>query len=195
MRDLLFDVPWWLPTILAIIGLALHARGHRRPNRRLREAGAAVVLLAVVWALVSYLVDTPKEICRKQTRELVRSVVARDWKTFDDLLSSSVRFVFTGSSWRIEGHDTLSSAIKADIEQIDLKSATITAINAAEADAAVTVTITVWSNQDFTLDRPIDSEWEMEWRQVGSAWKLQEIRALRVAGVKAEQVRGSLRQH
>jgi len=192
MRDLLFSVPWYLPTITAIIGLALLVNGNSRQNARLRNAGGLVILLAAGWATMSYLVDTPKEICEKQTRQFVRAVADREWPTFDGMMEPGVDFKFVGSPWQIEGRDNLSGAVKADIEQIGLKSATAADVTAANKGNAITVAMKVWSNQDYTLGTPLDSEWELDWRDTAGHWLLHEIRALRVSGVKPEEVRGSL---
>ena len=111
---------------------------------------------------MSYLVDTPKEICEKQTRQFVRAVVERDWPTFDGMMESGIDFKFVGIPWQIEGRDNLSGAVKADIEQIGLKSATATDVTAADAEGAITVAMKVWSNQDYTMGTPLDSEWELD---------------------------------
>ena len=195
MRDLLFSVPWYLPAITGIIGLALLVNGNRRQNIRLRNFGGIAILVAVGWAVMSYLVDTPKEICEKQTREFIKAVVDRDWPKFDAMMDPGIDFNFVGSSWKIEGRENLSGAVKADIEQIGLKSATATDVSAAETGDTIAVATKVWSNQDYTMNTPLDSEWEFEWRAEGNRWLLHEIRAVRVSGVKPEDVRGSLRKH
>jgi hypothetical protein len=195
MHDLLFSVPWYLPTATAIIGLALLVNGNSRQNARLRNAGGIVMLLAVGWAVMSYLVDTPKEICEKQARQFVKAVVGRDWPTFDGMMETGVDFKFVGSPWQIDGRDNLSGAVKADIEQIGLKSAAATDVTAADAGSTITVGMKVWSNQEYTMGTPLDSEWELDWRETGGHWLLHEIRAIRVSGVKPEEVRGSLRKH
>jgi hypothetical protein len=195
MRDLLFSVPWWLPTIIAIAGLALFVSGNRRQHDGLRKAGAGVMLFALAWAVVSYLVETPKEICQKQTRQFVQSVVDRNWKQFDGLMDPNVGFRFEGSSWQIDGRETLSSAVKADVEQIGLKSATITDMKAGENGDTVAVTIKLWSNQDFTMERPLDSEWEFDWTKSDGRWLLHQVRALRISGLEPQQIRGTLKVH
>jgi hypothetical protein len=192
MSDFLFSVPWYLPTVLGIIGLAVMISGNRRQNPRLRSAGLTIIALAIGWAVMSYLVDTPKETCQKQSRRFVQSVVDRDWKTFNDLMAPDVDFKFAGTSWQIAGKDTLSVAVKADVEQIGLKSATITDARAAETGSTVTVTMKVWSNQEISMERPIDSEWDFDWRESNGKWLLHEIRAIRVTGLNPDQVRGSL---
>ena len=194
MRDLLFSVPWWLPTIVAICGLALFVSGNRRQESRLRTIGVAVIGFAIVWALVSYLVETPKEICERQTRQYVRAVAERDWKTFDGLMEPGVNFS-DGSDWKITGRDTWAADVKAGADQIGLKSAAVTGLTVSESGDAVTTTIHVWSTQDVTMERPVDSDWELEWRQSGGHWLLHELRAVRVTGASLDQVRKMLRQH
>lgn len=194
MRDLLFSVPWYLPTLLAIIGLAIFVSGNRRQKPAMRAVGFGLIGLAILWAVVSYLVETPKEICERQTRQYVRAVVDRDWTTFDKLLEPGMRFT-DGSAWHIDGSDTWAQDVKSGADQIGLKGASITGLQATESQDTVTTTITVYSTQDLTLDRPVDSEWTLEWRQSNGRWLLHELKPLRVSGASLDQVRGMLRKH
>lgn len=194
MRDFFFDVPWWAPTLIFVIGIALFVSGNRRQKTNARTAGLAVIAVAVLWGLVSYLVDTPKEICQKQTRQFVRAVVDRDWPTFQRLMEPQADFQFVGSTWGIDGRDELLDAIKVDVDQIGLKGAHITSMQADETASAVTVKFRVYSTQDISLGQPLDSEWELEWRKPGNAWLLHEIRGLRVANIPPDMIRGSLRK-
>jgi hypothetical protein len=193
MRDLLFSVPWYLPTILGIVGLALFVSGNRRQKPQIRTAGVAVIGLAILWAVVSYLVETPKEICERQTRQYVRAVVDRDWPTFDRLMEPDVRFT-DGTDWQIAGRDTWAGDVKSGADQIGLKSASISSMNLDERPNAIIATITVYSTQDVTLERPIDSDWALEWRQSNGRWLLHELRPLRISGASLDQVRGMLRK-
>ena len=194
MRDLLFNVPWYLPTVLAIVGLALFVSGNRRQRAQVRTAGVALIGLAIVWAVVSYLVDTPKEICERQTRQYVRAVAEQDWKTFDGLMEPDVRFN-GGGDWHIDGSSNWAADVKAGAQQIGLKSANVTGLTMAESGNAVTATIHVWSTQDLTMDRPVDSDWELEWRPSGNKWLLHELRAIHVTGASLDEVRRDLNRH
>lgn len=194
MRDLLFSVPWYLPTLLVIVGLALFVSGNRRQKPQLRTSGVAVIGLAILWAVVSYLVETPKEICERETRQYVRAIVDRDWPTFDRLMEPAVRFT-DGTDWQIAGRDSWAADVKSGAEQIGLKGASISSLTVSEAGDAIITTITVYSTQDATLDRPVDSEWNFEWRRSGGQWLLHELRPVRVSGASLDQVRGMLRKH
>lgn len=194
MRDFLFDVPWWAPTLMVIIGVALLVSGNRRQKTGTRTAGLIILCLAILWGVVSYLVDTPKEISQKQTRQFVRSVVDRDWPTFQRLLEPQADFRFSGSDWKMEGRDTLVDSIKADVDQIGLKGAHITSMETDEAGERIVVRLRVFSVQDYSMGQPLDSEWEMEWHKAGGGWLLHEIRGMRVGNIPAEMIRGSLRK-
>jgi hypothetical protein len=193
MRDLLFSVPWYLPTLLAIIGLAVFVSGNRRQKPPVRTAGFAIIALAILWAVISYLVETPKEICERQTRQYVRAVVDRDWTTFDKLMQPNVRFT-DGSDWHIDGRDTWASDVKSGADQIGLKGAWISSLKLDQSKDSIIATITVDSTQDVTLDRPVDSDWTLEWRESNGRWLLHELKPLRVSGASLDQVRGMLRK-
>lgn len=193
MRDLLFSVPWYLPTLLAIVGLALFVSGNRRQKPPVRTAGVAVIGLAILWAVVSYLVDTPKEICERQTREYVRSVADRDWKTFDRLMEPGARLT-DGANQPVANQSNWSAEVKTGADQIGLKSVVITDLKAFETGEVVTTTIRVFTTQDLTMERPVDSDWELEWRPTGGRWLLHEIRAVHVEGASLDQVRGYMRK-
>ena len=195
MRDLLFDVPWYLPTVLGIIGLAVFVNGNRRQNRKLQNSGGIVVLIAVLWMMASYLVDTPKEICQKQTRQFVRSVVDRDWEMFDRLTGPAIGLSIVGSPVETETHADLTALVKAKADQVGLKSAGLTDVSAAQTGQTVTVSIRVFSTQQASMDQPVDSEWEIDWREASGRWLVHEIRAIRVANLPPDQVRGVLRLH
>ncbi len=192
MNDLLFAVPWWIPTLLGVIGVSVAVSGNRRQNERVRGWGLAVIGVAVGWAVMSYLVDTDKEKCTKLTKQFVQSVVTQDWKTFDNLLDANVAFRFEGSAWSIVGKDTLDNALRADIGHVGVESARITGSEARQEAGAVTVHISVWSVQKSTMEQAINSEWEMDWQKSGGRFLLREIRAVRVANLSADQIRGSL---
>jgi hypothetical protein len=192
MSDLLFDVPWWLVGLLLIVGMSVFVSGNRRQNPRIRESGAGLILLAVIWGAVSYLVDTDKEKCQKQSKQFVQSVVAQDWVTFDNLLDTDVAFRFSGSPWSIVGKDTLDHALRTDIHQIGVESARVSGIDAKQELGTVTVHLSVWSTQKSTMDQPLNSEWEFDWQKQADKWLLHEVRALRVANLSSEQIRASL---
>src|SRR5215213_6103461 len=87
MTDLLFDTPWWLPLLVAGVGVVLFVTGNRRVENKVRYAGLAVVALAGVLVAVSYLVDTPVETAERKTNEFVKAFNRQDWKAWEDILA------------------------------------------------------------------------------------------------------------
>lgn len=194
MSEFFFDVPWWALALIGTIGIALFVSGNRRQQSGRRTAGLAVIGVAILWGVVSYLVDTPIEICQNQTRQFVAAVVGRDWGTFTRLTAPQADFKFVGSSWEIDGRDKLVDSMKADIDQIGLKGAHITSMQPVQKPNAVVIRMRVYSIQDISLGEPLDSEWELEWRPAGKQWQLAEIRGIRVANIPSDYIRGSLRR-
>src|SRR5688572_31859403 len=86
MTDYLFDTPYWLLALLAVIGVAILVSANARQDKRLGGIGAAVLALGVVLALVSYFVQTDKEKALSRTRELVTAVEKKDTAALDRLL-------------------------------------------------------------------------------------------------------------
>jgi len=193
MYEFFFSVPWWAPTILVIAGLAVASGGNRRQNRNVRDIGAGIVLLGIAWAVVSFLVDTPCEICSKQTRKFVQSVVTKDWTTFDGSLDPNVRFAFTDSDWSMVGRDKLDTAVHADDNTIGVTSATVTGLEASSKLDTVTTKFTVISVQKSTMDQPLTSAWDFDWRKGSSGrWIVTEIRCRSVGNLTANEIRRAL---
>jgi hypothetical protein len=193
MYDLLFNVPWWIPTVLGIVAIALMVNGNRQQNERIRAAGAGIAVLAVGWAVVSYLVDTPKETCIKQTRTFVQSVVARDWMTFDGLLDPEVQYHFVGIEWDMQGRDRLDTAVRADVDKIRITSASVTSLTASDKNETVTTKFTVFSVQEETMGQMINSDWEFDWHKASSGrWVVSAIRCKKIGNLDAADIRNTL---
>ncbi len=97
MSDLLFDTPWWLPTLLIVIGIVLFITGNNRQEVRIRTAGIIAVLLAVVVILLSYFVQTDREKAENGSRQLVAAAVAHKWAVFDQLLDPKASVTVLGA--------------------------------------------------------------------------------------------------
>ena len=193
MYDLLFNVPWWIPTVLVIVGAALMVNGNRAQNERVRAAGIAVVLFGVGWEVMSYLVDTPKETCIKQSRAFVQSVVAKNWTAFDAMLDPGVRYRFVGSDWQMLGQERLDIAVKADIDRVGVTSATVSNLTATENNESVTTGFSVLSFQESTMGQPVNSEWQFDWHKTASGrWVITEIRGLRIGTIDVKDIRTAL---
>jgi hypothetical protein len=190
MTELLFDTPFWLPLGLAALGVFVFWQGNRRRETGVRAAGAAVVALAAVLAAVSYVVDTPTERAAADARRLVQAVVGRDWTTVTSILDpgSSVSILNAGATV-YTNRDQVVSGAQAAADRYDFKTARITGLDARRDDTVITVTITVFSEQG-ALPYPLRTEWQLEWEESTSSWKLVRITCLRIGDQTGESARG-----
>jgi len=98
MTDLLFQTPWWLPTLIAAAGVVIFVTGNARTETRVRTAGLAAVCLAILLAVVSYFVDTPRETAEKRSRELCYAFEQADWTKMTSILDKSTAVTVLNST-------------------------------------------------------------------------------------------------
>src|SRR3954463_10655610 len=120
----IYETPWWLPTGIALLGVILFITGNNRAEKRLRLAGIIVIALAVVLAMVSYLLDSPREKVIKRTYALVDSVEKRDWDRMGTYLSPGVAIVV------FDGRDAVVSAAQKAADYSELKQVRIISLDA-----------------------------------------------------------------
>jgi hypothetical protein len=184
MYDLIFSTPWWLPTFICGVGIVLFITGNNRQETRLRNAGTAIFLIGIALALISYLVETPKEKVERHTHELIARVVAEKWSAIQSLLDPRITFA------RLHGPSELTHAMELAQEQVHVTSAHITSMRVNVLPGQISDTIDVLSFQQATLDRPIVSGWRLAWVPTTSNkdWKLIQIECLGAGQITAEQI-------
>ena len=121
MTRLLFDAPWWLPTVLAFLGIALFWNGNRRGETKLRNAGLLLLLGAVAVLAVSHFVDTDIEKAEKQSKQLVYAVEQRDWATLKTILDPNTSLHVLGGIQLYDSRDEIIAAAKKAVDQHGLK--------------------------------------------------------------------------
>src|SRR6478752_6835387 len=92
MSDLLFDVQWWIPGLIALIGIAAFLTGNRTLKKGRERVGLALLGIALIWGLMSYFVETDKEKVLKESHRLLKSVVDGDWTQFKSELARDADF-------------------------------------------------------------------------------------------------------
>lgn len=187
LSQLLFDTPWWLPTSIALAGVVLFFYANARREWKLRNAGAGVVLLAILLAAISYGVDTDIEKVNKRTKQFVTAVNERDWTTFRSLLDTRTSFAMYRNA------DELTSGAEKTSDAIGLKSVTVFSMEPQQTDTLITVYLAVWSTQDFTMLRPIKSNWQFDWQETSEGWVLRTIRLLDGDSLKPSDVEAKLK--
>src|SRR5262245_50883638 len=129
MTELLFDTPLWLPATIIGAGVLLFWMGNVRLERKMRNAGAVLLGLAILLVLVSYITDTPREKVVKQTRELVQSVEKQDWPVMQRLLDPRCTLE------KYNNRDEIVEAAKTAVERFEVRNITVTSLDAKQ-DAA-----------------------------------------------------------
>jgi hypothetical protein len=187
MTDLLFDQPWWLPTSIIIVGIALFISGNRRQLTRLRNAGAIIVLIAVAFSLISFFVETDKEKCVRQTHELVDSVVSADWKKAESLMDPKVTLglvsvtVYTDRAALIKG-------AQDGCTTYGLKACHVMSIKATQTQSLITVNMNVVTEQDSTMGRPLPSNWEIEYERTESGWQIDRLTCFSIDDLNLDEM-------
>ena len=188
MSDLLFDVPWWIPTVLALLGIFIFWNGNNRQQAKLRNIGTGLVLLAVMWFAVSYFVDTDKEKCEKGTVKLVADVTKGEWNDFHSMLSPNVVFRVQGGNSYAEGSDKVSTFAKAGADSIKLESAYVQSHHADQTGTIITVTANIFSTQSASYQPTINSSFQFDWELLNEGWKVREIRIMQVGDSKSRDI-------
>ena len=175
LRDLVFDTPWWILLAIGIVGVVVWMSGNNRQNKRQKLAGLIVLLFGVALFVVSWLVDTPKEIAIRQTHQFIQAIVARDKPTLRKLLHPKIAAGALGKEDVVE-----AAPVYAD--QFGLKSATITGMEVAEHpdEGSVTTTFAVFSRHDSSVipTDTIKTSWQFVWVDTDNGWQLRNIEPL-----------------
>ena len=189
MSDLLFDVPWWIPILLALLGIFIFWNGNNRQQAKLRNIGSGLVVLAVAWFAVSYFIDTDKEKCEKATLKLVADVAGGHWDEFQSNLSTGVVFRVQGGNAYADGSDQVTSFAKAGANSVGLQSAYVQSSHAEQTGPIITVSANIFSNQNSTSFPPtMNSSFQFDWELLNEGWRVREIRVMQIGNTKAREI-------
>ena len=190
LTDLLFHTPWWLPTFLGIIGVVLFITGNNRQEFRIRTAGLVTVALAILLAVVSYLVDTDLEKAEKGTRALVHAVEQRDWNTLSNLLDAHASVAVQNAGTVANNRTDIVNLAHAGVDQFGLRHARVTSLDSRQEQTLITITIDALTEQD-QFQYPLPSQWQFEWQRTHEGVRVMRITNLKVgnetgAGARAK---------
>ncbi|HEX5243046.1 MAG TPA: hypothetical protein VFW23_07240 [Tepidisphaeraceae bacterium] len=188
MNDLLFDVPWWIPTLIGLIGLAAYWTTRENPASKARRVGLILILVAIGWSAMSYFVDTDKEKVIKGTKALVQDVVNEKWDQFKSMMAPDVQFRVEKSNSRADGPNELTEAAKAGAESIHLRSAALSRAQAQQTGPLITVSTDIFSTQELPGAPTMRSSFEFDWEQTSAGWKVREIRITQIGGQSAGDI-------
>jgi hypothetical protein len=188
VSELLFQTPWWLPTLFAGVGLVLFISGNNRQERRIRNIGLACVGLGILVAVVSWLVDTDVEKVEKGSRRLVAAVEKSDWNTMRSLLDPKASVTVLNSIGVYNNRDDIIAGAQRAVDLFKLKWVHITSLDVKQTGSLMIATLDAFSDQEAT-GRPIPSSWQFEWNNSGGGWAVTKITNLRIANVTGDQAR------
>lgn len=180
LTDYLFDTPWWLPSLIGVVGAVLAYTANKRQETRLRTIGLLVILLAATLAVVSYLVDTDLERAEKQTRRLVNAFEEEDWAMFRAMLDRNTSLGVLNGVTLYRGGDQIAAKAREASDKYGFRAVNVTSMKSRQDQTLITVTIAVISTQDVTAMRPITSTWEFDYVESADGWYLNEVRAVEI---------------
>jgi hypothetical protein len=157
--------------LLAIAGsgaIALLVFGIARGHRGLRRAAAVVVLAVAVGALVSWLVETPREMALRRTEEMVLAYAASDWARLDQLIDADTRFASL-----LKGHEIVEAA-QLTQEALGANPISISRMEAHRDDVGVVVTFRVRTEVPQIM-HPITTGWRFDYRRLAGQWRLDRV--------------------
>lgn len=184
--DLLFDTPWWLPTLLFGVGIVLFWNGNRRQETKLRNIGLLVVAGAAVVLAVSYFVDTPLEKAVKQTKLLVKSVEANDWATMRSVLGANTQLSVLNGPAVYVSRDEIIEGAKRAVERYGVKNIRHLYTTAERNDTLITITMTLLSDHEQIGGRTINTVWQFEWQETGQDWDLARIICQKIGNLQGD---------
>ncbi|CAA9392278.1 MAG: hypothetical protein AVDCRST_MAG64-1346 [uncultured Phycisphaerae bacterium] len=188
MTDLLFDTPWWLPALVAAVGVVLFVTGNNRLERRVKAAGLAVVGLAVLLTAVSYFVDTPVETAERRSQELVDAFERADWPAMRAILDPTAALTFGDRAIYGSRDQILTNAEDAHA-RFGFKSVDVLSKNTEQADTVIKVGLVLLSQQE-ALGQPFKSEWQFQFQRTADGWALVEVRAISIGNATGGQAAG-----
>jgi hypothetical protein len=183
MLDLLFDMPWYLPVSLIVIGVGLFVWGNNHVRRDVRWTGISIVAFAVLAFLAGYFFETPREIVARRTRELTAAVVAADPARINSYLDS------TAHAYRWGRQDIVDGAVRY-AQTTGLKGARIIRLQTETDPYGIVCHLGVWSQHQGGQSSLTDltSHWKLIWRQRGDIWLVQEIIPIQIGQTPAEEI-------
>jgi len=188
MRDLLFDTPYWLLGLFAVLGVGLWFSGNARQDKRFQYAGYASLLVALILALLSYLVDTDREIVIRRTRQIVEAVSKKDTAT-------ALKLLHPRASLADMNRQQIADRIGTAADQFGVKSVRITSLDVAPQPLGDEMTAALAATADMTVgpySGGVPSTWDLTWVKSNDQWLLRDITPKTVPGIDTNTLIGRL---
>lgn len=191
MNQTLLHPPFWAYGMALAVVVALVVRANRRTQPRLFLAAGALLLLALVWGIVDWRVQTDLDRAMSRTRQIAAAVNRQDWGAFSSLLDSITSFeIFHNRNQLVKG-------AKDTAQGIGLRSVTITSLQGQDEGSLITVDVTCASVQEVPLDRPVLTNWRFNYAKTADGLVLEHIDVLQSGlpgQVSVQEIRSQLQR-
>ena len=172
MREFLFDTPYWLLGLFAVLGIGLWFSGNARNDKRFQYAAYASLLVAVTLALLSYFIDTDREIVLKRTHQIVEAVAKKDTAT-------ALKLLHPRASLADMNRQQIADRIGTAADQFGVKSVRITSLDVTPQPLGEEIIAALAATADLA-DNPysgagIPSTWDLTWVKSNNEWLLRDI--------------------
>ncbi len=184
--DFLFHATWWMLAIAAGGGVIAFVVGSRRADKKLQRLGLALVLIAGVVAGLRLIFPTDREKMEKRSRALVKAVDAQDWNSLPALLDADT-IVSYKSHVLAAGRADIIQTVQTDWNRYSLKSVHIIGLQSEQTETLITVSLEIYTTQDFGEGEPALTTWQMDYQQSGDQWILEKITLVRIGQTNGEE--------
>jgi len=181
MTEYLFDAPWWILGVIAFAGIAVWWTGNQRQDKQSKIVGLALLGVAILIGICSWVFQTPRERAVSQTEKMVAAVGARDWPVVKSILDARTSLSrLNDTSIVYKNREQILAAAKAASELYGFQSARVSGTEVDQHDTIITVTIRVYSVQEITSGQPVLTDWQIDWNQIGQEWRMTKITLINV---------------
>ena len=177
MTQYLFDTPYWLLALIAVIGVALLISANTRQEKRLGHAGALVLFLGLLLFLLSYFVQTDKEQVRKRTKELAAAVENKDTPALDRLLHPGANIA--GSPLT---KPEILEMIPRQVDRYQISNIRLSPEEPRQRSSGmieITATITADARGVGAAAGNTPTDWQFAWIKTPEGWRLRDIRPIK----------------
>jgi hypothetical protein len=177
--------PWWIVFILLFAGGVMLFWSNFSSNSRLRTASLPVLALGILLGAAWFLIDTDPERMERYTKLIVTDVDNHNWSALQGMLDPRTQVDFGGQSQapaNVQGADKIAQVTQTEAAHVNLRRVVITGTRTEQTDDLIVVAFNAASWQEASMDRPVISSWQFNWRHKGGIWFLETIKLVSLGG-------------